>query len=89
MVKRKNRNIEIIDQYFDLQSEYQKIFDDLSLSTCKNIYRRSLRQAKLNHISNPLLTLLRNKLLSFLPLADFMIRDIHSYDLDAELKKII
>ena len=25
----KNRNIEIIDQYFDLQSEYQKIFDDV------------------------------------------------------------
>ena len=67
----------------------KKIFDVLRLSRCKNIYRRSLRQAKLNHISNPLLTLLRNKLLSFLPLADFMIRDIHSYDLDAELKKII
>ena len=25
----KNRNIEIIDQYFDLQSEYEKIFDDV------------------------------------------------------------
>ena len=73
----------------ELMDEAKKIFDDLRLSRCKNIYRRSLRQAKLNHISNPLLTLLRNKLLSFLPLADFMIRDIHSYDLDAELKKII
>ena len=73
----------------ELMNEAKKIFDDLRLSRCKNIYRRSLRQAKLNHISNPLLTLLRNKLLSFLPLADFMIRDIHSYDLDAELKKII
>ncbi len=25
----KNRNAEIIDQYFDLQSEYEKIFDDV------------------------------------------------------------
>tara|TARA_A100000172_G_C3024724_1_gene104397 strand:+ start:680 stop:910 length:231 start_codon:yes stop_codon:yes gene_type:complete len=25
----KNRNIEIIDQYFDLQMEYEKIFDDV------------------------------------------------------------
>jgi len=69
--------------------EAKKIFDDLRLSRCKNIYKRSLRQAKLNHISNPLLTLLRNKLLSYLPLANLMVRDIHSYDLDAELKKII
>ena len=67
----------------------KKIFDDFRISRCKNIYKRSLRQAKLNHISNPLLTFLRNKLLSYLPLANFMVRDIHSYDLDAELKKII
>ena len=67
----------------------KKIFDDLRLSRCRNIYKRSLRQAKLNHISNPLLTFLRNKLLSYLPIANFMVRDIHSYDLDAELKKII
>ena len=25
----KNRSAEIVDQYFDLQSEYQKIFDDV------------------------------------------------------------
>ena len=25
----KNRNAEIVDQYFDLQSEYEKIFDDV------------------------------------------------------------
>ena len=31
---------------------------------------------------------LRNKLLSYLPIANFMVRDIHSYDLDAELKKL-
>ncbi len=67
----------------------KKIFDDFRISRCKNIYKRSLRQAKLNHISNPLLTFLRNKLLSYLPLANFMVRDIHSYDLDAELKKLI
>ena len=69
--------------------EWKKIFDDFRLSRCKNIYKRSLRQAKLNHISNPLLTFLRNKLLNYLPLANFTVRDIHSYDLDAELKKII
>ncbi len=67
----------------------KKIFDDFRLSRCRNIYKRSLRQAKLNHISNPLLTFFRNKLSSYLPLANFMVRDIHSYDLDAELKKII
>jgi hypothetical protein len=27
--------------------------------------------------------------LSYLPIANFMVRDIHSYDLDAELKKLI
>ena len=67
----------------------KKIFDDFRLSRCRNIYKRSLRQAKLNHISNPLLIFFRNKLLSYLPLANFMVRDIHSYDLDAELKKLI
>jgi predicted nuclease with TOPRIM domain len=25
----KNRNAEIVDQYFDLQAEYEKIFDDV------------------------------------------------------------
>tara|TARA_Y100000389_G_C17107931_1_gene339221 strand:+ start:163 stop:435 length:273 start_codon:yes stop_codon:yes gene_type:complete len=25
----KNRSAEIVDQYFDLQSEYEKIFDDI------------------------------------------------------------
>lgn len=73
----------------ELTDEAKKIFDYLRLSRCRNIYKRSLRQAKLNHISNPLLIFLRNKLLSYLPLANFMVRDIHSYDLDAELKKII
>ncbi len=79
---------EILDKK-ELTDEAKKIFDDLRLSRCKNIYKRSLRQAKLNHISNPLLIFLRNKLLSYLPIANFMVRDIHSYDLDAELKKII
>ena len=69
-------------------NDAKKIFDHLRLSRCRNIYKRSLRQAKLNHISNPLLTLLRNKLLSFLPLANFMVRDIHNYDLDSEIKKL-
>ena len=68
--------------------DVKKIFDDFRLSRCRNIYKRSLRQAKLNHISNPLLIFFRNKLLSYLPLANFMVRDIHSYDLDEELKKI-
>ena len=79
---------EIIDKK-EFIHDAKKLFDDLRLSRCRNIYKRSLRQAKLNHISNPLLTLLRNKLLSYLPLANFMVRDIHSYDLDAELKKLI
>ena len=79
---------EIIDKK-EFIYDTKKLFDDLRLSRCRNIYKRSLRQAKLNHISNPLLTFLRNKLLSYLPLANFMVRDIHSYDLDAELKKII
>ncbi len=26
---KKNRNAEIVDQYFDLQGEYEKIFDDV------------------------------------------------------------
>jgi salicylate hydroxylase len=79
---------EILDKK-EFIDDAKKIFDDFRLSRCKNIYKRSLRQAKLNHISNPLLTFLRNKLLSYLPIANFMVRDIHSYDLDAELKKII
>jgi len=79
---------EIIDKK-EFIYDAKKLFDDLRLSRCRNIYKRSLRQAKLNHISNPLLTFFRNKLLSNLPLANFMVRDIHSYDLDAELKKII
>ena len=79
---------EILDKK-EFIDDAKKLFDDLRLSRCRNIYKRSLRQAKLNHISNPLLTLLRNKLLSYLPLANFMVRDIHSYDLDAELKKLI
>jgi salicylate hydroxylase len=79
---------EIIDKK-EFIYDAKKLFDDLRLSRCRNIYKRSLRQAKLNHISNPLLTFLRNKLLSYLPIANFMVRDIHSYDLDAELKKII
>ena len=80
---------EILHKKELLKDDIKKIFDDLRLSRCRNIYKRSLRQAKLNHISNPLLALIRNKLLSYLPLANFMVRDIHSYDLDAELKKII
>ena len=79
---------EILDKK-EFIDDAKKIFDDFRISRCKNIYKRSLRQAKLNHISNPLLTFLRNKLLSYLPLANFMVRDIHSYDLDAELKKLI
>ena len=79
---------EIIDKK-EFIYDAKKLFDDLRLSRCRNIYKRSLRQAKLNHISNPLLIFLRNKLLSYLPIANFMVRDIHSYDLDAELKKII
>ena len=79
---------EILDKK-EFIDDAKKIFDDFRLSRCKNIYKRSLRQAKLNHISNPLLTFLRNKLLSYLPIANFMVRDIHSYDLDAELKKLI
>ena len=79
---------EILDKK-EFIEDAKKIFDDFRISRCKNIYKRSLRQAKLNHISNPLLTFFRNKLLSNLPLANFMVRDIHSYDLDAELKKII
>ena len=79
---------EILDKK-EFIDDAKKTFDDFRLSRCKNIYKRSLRQAKLNHISNPLLTFLRNKLLSYLPLANFMVRDIHSYDLDAELKKLI
>ena len=79
---------EILDKK-EFIEDAKKIFDDFRLSRCRNIYKRSLRQAKLNHISNPLLTFFRNKLLSNLPLANFMVRDIHSYDLDAELKKII
>ena len=78
---------EILHKKDLLKDDTKKIFNDLRLSRCRNIYKRSLRQAKLNHISNPLLALIRNKLLSFLPLADLMVRDIHSYDLDLELKK--
>ena len=78
---------EILHKKELLNDDTKKIFDDLRLSRCRNIYKRSLRQAKLNHISNPLLALIRNKLLSFLPLADLMIRDIHNYDLDLELNK--
>ena len=79
---------EIIDKK-EFIYDAKKLFDNLRLSRCRNIYKRSLRQAKLNHISNPLLTFFRNKLMSFLPLANFMVRDIHSYDLDAELEKMI
>ncbi len=78
---------EILHKKDLLKDDKKKIFNDLRLSRCRNIYKRSLRQAKLNHISNPLLALIRNKLLSFLPLADLMVRDIHNYDLDLELKK--
>tara|TARA_B100000886_G_scaffold127019_2_gene85604 strand:+ start:136 stop:1284 length:1149 start_codon:yes stop_codon:yes gene_type:complete len=79
---------EVLDKK-ESNDDAKKIFDDLRISRCKNIYRRSLIQAKLNHISNPILTFLRNKLLSHLPIADFMVRDIHNYDLDSEIKKII
>ena len=68
------------------QKKYLMILD---YQDAKTSIKDPLRQAKLNHISNPLLTFLRNKLLSYLPLANFIVRDIHSYDLDAELKKII
>ena len=46
---------EIIDKK-EFIYDAKKLFDDLRLSRCRNIYKRSLRQAKLNHISNPLLT---------------------------------
>ncbi len=79
--------VEILDKKEHL-NDAKKIFDELRLPRCRDIYRRSLRQAKLNHISNPYLSFMRNKLLSFLPLADFMVRDIHNYALDKELNKI-
>ena len=49
---------EILDKK-EFIDDAKKTFDDFRLSRCKNIYKRSLRQAKLNHISNPLLTFLR------------------------------
>ena len=66
----------------------QKLYQKLRFSRVKKIYKDSLRQGKLNHISNPFIIFCRNFLMRYLPVASLKPYTIWDYDPDVEIKKI-
>ena len=66
----------------------QKLYQKLRFSRVKRIYKDSLLQGKLNHISNPFIIFCRNFLMRYSPVAILKPYIIWDYDPDVEIKKI-
>ena len=66
----------------------QKLYQKLRFSRVKRIYKDSLLQGKLNHISNPFIIFCRNFLMRYSPVAFLKPYIIWDYDPDVEIKKI-
>ena len=57
----------------------QKIYKNNRSKRIKYIQRRSLNQAKLNHIKNPLISSIRNVIMKYTPIMSFMTKKIWEY----------
>ena len=57
----------------------QKIYKNNRSKRIKYIQRRSLNQAKLNHIKNPLISSIRNVIMKYTPIMSFMTKKIWKY----------
>ena len=75
LLNKHNNNIEIA----------QKNYQELRLKRLRSIYKSSLFQAKLNHLSNPFLVRLRNILMRYSGIIYYRTRSIWSYDITTEL----
>ncbi len=63
----------------------QKKYQEIRLNRIKFVHKRSLYQAKLNHISNPLLVYLRNLLMKHSNIIFNRTKHIWSYDITSKL----
>ena len=63
----------------------QKNYQELRLKRIRSIYKSSLFQAKLNHLSNPFLVRLRNILMRYTGIISYRTKSIWSYDITTEL----
>ena len=63
----------------------QKNYQELRLKRLRSIYKSSLFQAKLNHLSNPFLVRLRNVLMRYSGIIYYRTKSIWSYDITTEL----
>ena len=75
LLNKHNNNIEIA----------QKNYQELRLERLRSIYKSSLFQAKLNHLSNPFLVRLRNVLMRYSGIIYYRTKSIWSYDITTEL----
>ena len=68
----------------------QNAYEALRIKRIKTISNMSLRQGRLNHISNPIIVFLRNFVMKYFPLlAIRSLREkIWNYDSEEEIKKI-
>ena len=75
LLNKHNTNIEIA----------QKNYQELRLKRLRSIYKSSLFQAKLNHLSNPFLVRLRNILMRYSGIIYYRSKSIWSYDITTKL----
>ena len=75
LLNKHNNNIEMA----------QKNYQELRLKRLRSIYKSSLFQAKLNHLSNPFLVRLRNVLMRYSGIIYYRTKSIWSYDITTEL----
>lgn len=78
----------LINKYRDDFKKSQKKYNFLRVNRVNSIYIKSLNQAKLNHLSNPFLILLRNLLMKYTNIISNRTKDIWSYDVNAVLHKL-
>ena len=78
----------LINKYRDDFKKSQKKYNFLRVNRVNSIYIKSLNQAKLNHLSNPFLILLRNLLMKYTNIISNRTKDIWSYDVNDVLHKL-
>ncbi len=77
----------VIKHKFDL-SEAQILYNKIRSKRIKKIRERSLNQAKLNHIKNPILKYIRNFLMRHTNIISFMTSEVWNYDAHNKIKEI-
>ena len=78
----------LINKYRNDFKKSQKKYNFLRVNRVNSIYIKSLNQAKLNHLSNPFLILLRNLLMKYTNIISNRTKDIWSYDVNAIIHKL-